>query len=169
MITISQKNSHIKKKTKKTKTRKKLCTKKKKFITLKNVIKKIKKSISQYKPKNIDRALLAAYKTAIKLKNKRIKPGRIIPIPKVGGILPLIPIFAGLSALGALSGGAAGIAKAVNDSRSARQELEEHKRHNKTMESIALGKGLYLKPYKTGLGVFFFKKASNKVTKSSLN
>lgn len=30
---------------------------------------------------------------------------RVIPVPKIGGVLPLIPIFAGLSALGALTGG----------------------------------------------------------------
>ncbi|XP_011311892.1 uncharacterized protein [Fopius arisanus] len=45
----------------------------------------------------------------------------------------------GLSATGALAGGAAGIAKAVNTSKHARAELEESKRHNGTMESIALG------------------------------
>lgn len=46
-------------------------------------------------------------------KNK-IKPNeaRIIGIPKTGMVLPLIPNFAGLSALGALSGVAAGIARA---------------------------------------------------------
>lgn len=79
---------------------------------------------------------------------------RIIPIPKkTGGILPLIPIFAGLSALGSLAGGAAGIAKAVNDYKSANRNLYESERHNKMMESIALGKGLYLKPYKRGKGL----------------
>jgi len=50
---------------------------------------------------------------------------------KKGGFLPLIPLFAGLSALGALTGGAAGIAKAVNDSN-----------HNKEMEKIAAEKGV---------------------------
>lgn len=79
---------------------------------------------------------------------------RVIPIPKTGGFLPLIPIFAGLSALGALSGGAAGIAKAVQDSKAAQQQLKESERHNKTMEAIAMGKGLYLKPYRKGLGLY---------------
>lgn len=82
---------------------------------------------------------------------------RIITIPKTGGFLPLIPLFAGLSALGALGGGAAGIAKAVNDAKAAKDKIEENKRHNKTMEAIALGtkgSGLYLKPYKTGCGLY---------------
>lgn len=80
---------------------------------------------------------------------------RVLALPaKTGGALPfLIPLFAGLSATGALAGGAAGIMKTVNQAKSARNELEESKRHNKTMEAIALGKGLYLKPYKTGLGL----------------
>ena len=61
-----------------------------------------------------------------------------------------------MSATGALASGAAGVAKAVNDARSAREQLKENKRHNTTMESIALGKGrgLYLKPYKTGMGLY---------------
>lgn len=97
--------------------------------------------------------------STIKKMHKKVKPPRVIEVPKTGGILPLIPIFAGLSALGALSGGAAGIAKAVNDAKAAKQELEESQRHNKTMEAIALrGKGLYLKPYKSGLGLFLKKK-----------
>lgn len=89
---------------------------------------------------------------------KKIKAiGRVLPIPsKIGGILPafLIPLFAGLSATGALAGGAAGIAKAVNDSKAAKESLEENKRHNRSMEAIALGKGLYMKPYKQGLGLY---------------
>ena len=55
----------------------------------------------------------------------------------------LIPLSAGLSATGALAGGAAGIAKAVNDAKAVKQQLEENKRHNKTMESIMLGNGLF--------------------------
>lgn len=127
-----------------------------KHIGFKNVLQKIKKHVLKNKPYNVGDAIKLALNAAKQLK-KKIKPSgksRVIPIPKVGGILPLIPIFAGLSALGALSGGAAGIAKAVSDARSAKKQLDEASRHNRTMESIAMGKGLYLKPYKTGLGVF---------------
>lgn len=103
---------------------------------------------------------------------QNVKVPRIIPIPdrnKQGGFLPfLIPLFAGLSAAGALAGGASGIAKAVNDAKAAKKQLEENSRHNKTMESIALGKqgsgiylkktkrgsALYLKPYKTGSALY---------------
>lgn len=84
---------------------------------------------------------------------------RVIPVPKIGGVLPLIPIFAGLSALGSLIGGVSSIAKAVKATQNANDNLTEAVRHNKAMEAIALGNtkagsGLYLKPYKNGLGVY---------------
>lgn len=91
------------------------------------------------------------------LKKKKVLPPkkRILPVPKTGGFLPLIPLFAALGALGSLGGGAAAVAKAVNDAKSASKTLEETKRHNQAMESATIGKGLYLKPYKRGLGVYF--------------
>lgn len=79
---------------------------------------------------------------------------RVIPVPKRGGILPLIPIFAGLSALGAMAGGTATIAKAVKDARMAEKNLAEAQKHNRTMEAIALGKGMFVRPYKRGYGLF---------------
>ena len=84
-----------------------------------------------------------------------IRKPRVLPIPKTGGALPalLIPLFAALGAAGSVAGGAAEIAKAVNDAKAAKQALEESERH-KTMEAIAIGKGLYLKPYRKGLGLY---------------
>lgn len=115
--------------------------------------------------KFIKSALRAARKTVRDAGGRRkIKIPRVIQVPKIGGIIPLIPLFAGLSALGALSGGAAGIAKAVNDARSAKEKLEESRRHNKTMEAIALGKkgsGLYLAKQKTGYGLYLKKMPKN--------
>lgn len=124
--------------------------------SFKKIVSSIHKTLKKLKPKSNPKAIRAAYSVAKKLiKNKKgICLPRDIPLPKTGGILPLIPIFAGLSALGALAGGAAGITKAVNDHKSAKQNLEEAQRHNKMMESIALGKGLYIKPYKTGNGLY---------------
>uniref|UniRef100_A0A6P7FDE0 Uncharacterized protein LOC114329197 n=1 Tax=Diabrotica virgifera virgifera TaxID=50390 RepID=A0A6P7FDE0_DIAVI len=105
---------------------------------------------------------LAAARTAVKnIGGKRnVRVPRIIPFEsKSGGILPLIPIFAGLSALGSLAGGASAIAKTVIDSKNAQKKLEEDKRHNKAMEH--LGKGLYLR--KNGKGGFglYLKKSKN--------
>lgn len=91
---------------------------------------------------------------------KKIKLPRMIPIPKEGGILPLIPIFAGLSALGALAGGTANIAKAISDAKDAKKQIQEGTRHNKAMEAIAKGKkgtALYLKPYRQGGAALYLK------------
>lgn len=124
---------------------------------------KITKSASIVKHKNnnnakdVIRFALKKAKATVKKAGgkKHIKIPRILPVPgKIGGMIPfLIPLFAGLSATGALAGGAAGIAKAINDARAAKKQLEENQRHNKTMESIALGKGLFLQPYKKGFGL----------------
>lgn len=109
----------------------------------------------------IKTALKGAREALRKVGGKRIvRTPRVLPIPsKIGGFLPfLVPIFAGLSAAGALSGGAASIAKAVTAAQAAKRELEENKRHNQTMEAIALGKGLHLKPYKKGFGLHITSK-----------
>ena len=120
------------------------------------VVAKLRSKLKKIKPKNEKIAINFAYRAAKQLfrNSKKSCLPRVIPAPKTGGILPLIPIFAGLSALGSLAGGAAGIAKAVNNYKSAQKELEESKRHNKMMESIAIGKGLYVKPYGKGNGLF---------------
>lgn len=110
-------------------------------------------------PKKAARIALKAAKAVVKKSKKVAKVGRILPIPKRGGILPfLVPIFAGLSAVGGLAGGAAAITKAVNDASAARKALEEQKRHNQRVEAIALtgrpyGRGYYLRPYKNGYGL----------------
>lgn len=143
-----------------------------------HAVKTAREIVKLDKPKRLpDAAKLAvnAAKLAVKghkPNKKTIESGlpRIIPVPKVGGILPLVPIFAGLSALGALMGGSAGVANAVLSAQRAKKDLKEAQRHNETMESIALshnhrrhqksasmarsGSGLHLKPYKNGLGLY---------------
>lgn len=107
-------------------------------------------------------ATLAAVKAVRNFKKgmrvKRSRSGkRILPLPKTGGVLPLLPIFAGLSALGSLSGGVAGIIKSLTEAKDATRRLSELQRHNKSMEDVALqkGKGLFLKPHpKGGLGLY---------------
>lgn len=126
----------------------------------KAVFSKVRNALKQYKGGKLKDGIkmsLKAARAAIKEAGgrKRVRTPRIIPIPKTGGFLPLIPLFAGLSALGGLAGGAAGIARAVNKAKEARRQLEESQRHNKVMEAMALkGKGLYLKPYRKGLGLY---------------
>lgn len=139
------------------KKKRKLVVKKKRGPTFRDAVTKARNVIKRIKPDSVKEAIkiaMTAAKDVIKARKSTNTP-RIIPVPKVGGVLPfLIPLFAGLSAVGALSGGAAGIAKAVNQASAAKRELEENRRHNKTMEAIAMGKGLYLKPYRTGLGLY---------------
>lgn len=117
-----------------------------------------KRRIKTKKPKEV--SFLTALKQARKLNNinpfkrvnKRTIP-RVIPIPrKSGGFLPLL--LAGLGAIGALASGGASIASTINKAKAAEKQLEENKRHNEKMESIALGKGLYLRPYKQGMGLY---------------
>jgi hypothetical protein len=105
-------------------------------------------------------AVTAARKSLKILAGRRkIRTPRIIPIPKEGGLLPLIPIFAGLSALGSLAGGAAGIVRALKTVKNERQ--------NKTGASLRLhsqsgGAGLFLKPYRSGLGLYMSNKRYTK-------
>lgn len=84
-------------------------------------------------------------------------------------MFPFIPIFAGLSALCSLTRGAAGVVKAVNGSRAAKEQLAESVRHNNPIESIALGKGLYLQKYEKGMGLYQCQKTFKKVPKHAHN
>lgn len=123
-------------------------------LTFNNAIKLARKRIGgKVKKLSLKRSARLALAA---LKRKRIiaPKGRIIPIPKQGGFLPLIPLFAALGAIGSLGTGAAAVAKAVNEAKAAKSALEETKRHNIAMEQAPVGKGLYLKPYKKGLGLY---------------
>lgn len=127
-------------------------------ISLRDIIKRTKTALKLKKPTNVDDAIelaLSEAKRCVAGKRAKLPRTRVIRIPKTGGILPaLLPIFAALTSIGSIASGAASVAKAVNDAKNARQQLAESERHNKTMEAIAIGKGLYLKPYKKGLGLF---------------
>ncbi|XP_050547318.1 uncharacterized protein LOC126909002 [Daktulosphaira vitifoliae] len=108
----------------------------------KKAIKKHKKTAGKDITKLIKIALTAARK---KTRRGSISPTpRVIPVPKSGGALPLIPIFAALSALGSLTGGAGSIIRSIMDAREASDKKS----------TVKLGKGLYLKPYKNGAGLF---------------
>lgn len=132
--------------------------KKTKKNTVASSIKKIRTEIRKRKPKNehqaISIALKAAHRNVPSLSNTRI-----IPIPKTGGVIPLlIPILAALSGVAGVAGSISSVVKTIKEIKNAKKQLEESQRHNKKMESIALttnttGKGLYLRPYKTGFGI----------------
>lgn len=137
---------------------------KKKKNLLKSVIQSARKAISRLKPgSSIINASALALKAAHRVvkqkggKKKHTSEARVIPVPvRVGGFLPLIPIFAALSAIGGIAGGAAGVANAVQKASALKKQLSETQRHNHVMEAVALrgGRGLYLAPYKKGLGLY---------------
>ena len=128
-----------------------------KKTALRKIVNAAKKAMKKKRSDPIPAALEAA-RHAVRLAGGSdcINKPRILPVPKIGGALPalLIPTMAALGAAGSVAGGAAGIAKAVNDAKAAKRALEESERHNKSMEAIAIGKGLYLKPYRKGLGLY---------------
>ena len=70
-------------------------------------------------------------------------------LEKTGGILPFLPlILAGIGAAGATAGGVAGAVNAANQKAKNDIELAEQLRHNKEVERLTYGHGVYLNPYK---------------------
>lgn len=136
---------------------------KKKHVSFANLVKKAKVAVKELKPDNLNSAIkIAMASTRSSLKGKTVREPRSIKLPSFkGGILPLVPIFAGLGALGSIVGSAAGVASAINNVRKGQKELDETKRHNQSMEAIALGgqkgRGFYLHRFKTGRG-FYLKR-----------
>lgn len=127
--------------------------------TFSGIVSQTKKQIRKLKPKCKKKLTKLAYEAAQELlPDFPVKLPRVIPVPKTGGLLPLIPIFAGLSAAGSIAGGVAGITKAINEYKAAKKQLQELKRHNQQIEAYCIGKGLHLKPYRDGLGIYVTKK-----------
>lgn len=132
-----------------------------------SLIKNAKLAIKQTKPDTVQSAIKAAISAMRQnKKGKRIREPRTIKLPSVkGGVLPLIPIFAGLGALGSIIGSSAGIVNAINQTRRGQMQLEEKKRHNQAMEEIAIGnkmgKGYYLRAHKNGNGYFLAMQPKN--------
>lgn len=127
-------------------------------LPLKNVImaarKAVKKRVSnKNKPPTHEQLVNAAIKAAkqsMKHKSKHmLKKPRVIPIPKKGGFLPLIPILGALAAAGSLAGGVTTAAKNI-------YEMVQKKDPSKARDSIphALGNGMYMAPYKKGMGLY---------------
>lgn len=122
------------------------------------------KTLKIKKPKDINDAIKIArkdLKKSLKGKKSEIVIPSIINVPKIGGFLPLVSILTALGALGGLSSGGAAIVKTINSAKDAKKQLEEAARHNKSMEAIAMGKGLFLKPYKNGYGLIVDKTPKN--------
>ena len=81
-------------------------------------------------------------------KNRKFTVPRVIPVPKLGGALPLIPILAGISALGGAASGVSSIVKSIGEIIAAKKKIFPG-------ETKKVGNGLYLAPYrKNGLGLY---------------
>lgn len=156
------------------KRKKRRVRKRENLLSFKKVVNAAKKSMKK-KTKKARVAIKSALVGARRVIKRRggksnFKIPKILPVPKViGSGLPLIPIFAGLSALGALTNGVTGVAKAINEAKSAKNQLEEANRHNKMMESIAMGKGLYLRPYKAGSGLRLHNEQPRRMSKKNFD
>lgn len=130
-----------------------------------NAIKAASAILKKEQPTDIKKAIQTARKIikhSFKGRKSDVKIPRVISVPKIGGFLPLVPVLTALGALGALASGSASIAKAITTAKNGREQLEESRRHNRTLEAIAMGKGLYLKPYKKGYGIFHRKRNISK-------
>lgn len=59
-----------------------------------------------------------ANRIVLKSVKEKIEPARIVEVPKSSSILPLIPFFAGFSALETLTGESGAVARAINSAKS---------------------------------------------------
>lgn len=136
------------------KNKKKKNTKRVAFNTL---IRNARAEIKKSKPTNVEGAVRVAL-TAVKRSRhgKQIKTPRIIKIPqRLGGALPLIPIFAGLSAIGSIEGGVRGIVNAINYCMQMKNQFAD----NKVTDAVAIGnhkkgKGFFMHANKSGRGLY---------------
>lgn len=135
----------------------------KKCCSFKKMIAHTKKALKHLGPRSADQILDTALIAARNMgQNRRVNKPRIIPLPKTGGVLPLVPIFAGLSALGSLVGGAANIIKAIKSTDDGKKQLKGNRSGSIEVGKSQTGEGLYLKPYKTGYGLYLEPYAGSK-------
>lgn len=132
-----------------TKNRKKCCFKK--------LIAHTKRALKLGKPQSsnqiLDTALVAARNFGI---HKNVTKPKIIQLPRSGGSLPLVPIFAGLSALGSLVGSASSLVRAIKATNDAKSAIV------RGIKNVHIGSGLYLRPYKNGYGLYLKPYTSSK-------
>jgi len=91
------------------------------------------KTLKKQKPLDIMSAIKVASKSVHQSmgSNNNVKVPRVTTVPKIGGFLPIVPILTALSDLGSLASGSAAIAKTINNARTAKEDMEEKKRHTR--------------------------------------
>jgi len=89
---------------------------------------------------------------------RKVIPPKVVPIPKTGGVLPLLPILAGLASISSIAANAPSIINTV-------KSIINHRR-NQTGSALTscIGNGLFLGPYKKGHGLFLKPSLSSNTT-----
>lgn len=150
--------------------KKKCRSTKKKCCSFKSLVSDTWKKTKSAKPKTSDDIVRAAISAAeeIALENSGgvSRQPRIIPIPKTGGVLPLVPIFAGLSALGSLAGGASAVYNALRSTKENRDSGANMGKRGVEIGKSARGDGVFLRPYKKGYGIYVDKPSAVVKSKS---
>ena len=129
-------------------------------LSFAHLVKKARVAVKRFSKNSppSEMAMVALNAVRNEIGKKRVKKlPRVIPIPKVGGMLPLIPILAGISALGGAASGVGSIVKAVGD-------VIDAKRRIFPGGKMQIGNGIYLAPYKkNGFGLYLnpYKRNTN--------
>lgn len=124
-------------------------------ITFNQLVKKAKKSVKSKKSKsnNLESAVQQTL-SAIKKYKVKNPPGRVLPIPKSGGAIPLIPILSALNHIGTLIGGVGAIVEGVKQIKSVR---DQYKNRSSSTPETHIGQGIVFGPHKKGFGIFIKK------------
>ena len=102
----------------------------------------------------VNQSLAAVRKIKVKNHHHSHK-SRIIPIPKTGGAIPLIPILTALSHVGSLVGGVSSIVNAIKNIKNVRDEYKttQQQQGSGIIQGFRIGQGLTLKSHKKGFGI----------------
>lgn len=126
-------------------------------VAFNTLVRHARAEIKKSKPTNVEAAVRVAIEAVKRSRHgKQIRIPRIIKIPqRLGGALPLIPIFTSLNALGSIVGGVKGIVNAINYCMHAKNKFSE----NKTTDAIAIGnhkrgKGFFMHADKSGSSLY---------------
>ncbi len=87
---------------------------------------------------------------------KKIKVPRVIPIPRTGGALPLVPILAGIAAVKTIAGGVDSIVNTIKNIVEAKRKIFPGSK-----ETLPVGKGLFLSGRNKGYGLFLDPEPKN--------
>jgi Phospholipase A2-like domain len=97
----------------------------------------------------------------VKAVNRKTIP-RTLPLPKTGGAIPIVPILTGLSKIGSIAGSVGAIVAAVKEIIDLKKKIFNGNGivHRYTLRSVT-GSGLYVAPYRRGLGLYVNRKPKN--------